>query len=76
MSTPLTIPKLSMSMTEGVLTEWLVADGDQVSEGTAIYSIETGKTVEEVSAPASGKLIQKAQAGETYAVGTPIGEIL
>ena len=76
MSTPLTIPRLSMSMTEGVLTEWLVADGAQVKEGDPIYALETGKTVEEVSAPASGRLTQKAQAGETYPVGTPIGEIL
>jgi pyruvate/2-oxoglutarate dehydrogenase complex dihydrolipoamide acyltransferase (E2) component len=75
MSTPLTIPRLSMSMTEGVLTEWLVADGAQVKEGDPIYSLETGKTVEEVSAPASGQLNQKAQAGETYPVGTDIGEI-
>jgi len=75
MSTPLTIPRLSMSMTEGVLTEWLVADGAQVKEGEPIYSLETGKTVEEVNAPTSGKLMQKAQAGETYPVGTDIGEI-
>jgi pyruvate/2-oxoglutarate dehydrogenase complex dihydrolipoamide acyltransferase (E2) component len=75
MSTPLTIPRLSMSMTEGVLTEWLVADGARVKEGDPIYSLETGKTVEEVSAPASGQLKQKAQAGETYPVGTDIGEI-
>jgi pyruvate/2-oxoglutarate dehydrogenase complex dihydrolipoamide acyltransferase (E2) component len=76
MSTPLTIPRLSMSMTEGVLTEWLVADGAQVKEGEPIYSLETGKTVEEVSAPASGQLTQKAQAGETYPVGTDIGVII
>ena len=75
MSTKLTIPRLEMSMTEGVLSEWLVADGATVKEGDPIYSIETGKSIQEITAPASGKLTQKAAAGETYAVGTEIGDI-
>ena len=76
MSTPLQIPRLEMAMTEGVLAEWLVADGTQVSEGDPIYTLETGKAAQEVVAPVSGKLVQRAQAGETYAVGTDIGEIV
>lgn len=75
MATSLTIPKLEMSMTEGTLTEWLVADGAEVKEGDPIYSLETGKSVQEIAAPASGKLTQKVAAGETYDVGTVIGEI-
>ena len=76
MSTQLTIPRLEMAMTEGVLAEWLVADGAQVNEGDPIYSLETGKAVQEIQAPVSGRLMQKAQAGETYPVGTDIGEIV
>ena len=76
MSTALTIPRLEMAMTEGVLAEWLVADGTQVKEGDPIYVIETGKAVQEIQAPASGRLLHKAQAGETYLVGTDIGEIV
>jgi pyruvate/2-oxoglutarate dehydrogenase complex dihydrolipoamide acyltransferase (E2) component len=75
MTTQLTIPRLEMSMTDGVLSEWLVADGAEVKEGDPIYSIETGKSVQEIQAPASGRLKQKAAAGETYEVGTEIGEI-
>ncbi|HMN46013.1 MAG TPA: lipoyl domain-containing protein [Povalibacter sp.] len=75
MTTQLTIPRLEMSMTEGVLTEWLVADGAQVNEGDPIYSLETGKSIQEIQSPASGRLTQKARAGETYPVGTDIGEI-
>ena len=51
MTTQLTIPRLEMSMTEGVLTEWLVADGAQVKEGDPIYSLETGKSIQEIQAP-------------------------
>ena len=76
MPTQLTIPRLEMAMTEGLLSEWLVDDGAQVKEGDPIYSLETGKAVEEVQAPVSGQLVQKARAGETYPVGTDIGEIV
>ena len=63
-------------MTEGLLAEWLVDDGAQVKEGDPIYVLETGKATQDVQAPVSGQLKQKAQAGETYAVGTDIGEIV
>ncbi len=76
MSTSLTIPKLQMSTTEGTLTEWLVDDGEMVEEGQPIYTLETDKSVQEIEAPESGKLVQKQAAGETYPVGTEIGEIV
>ncbi len=77
MSTKLTIPKLEMSMTEGTLTEWLAADGAQVKEGDLIYVLETGKATQEIEAPATGKLVQKVEAGgDAQPVGTEIGEIV
>ena len=76
MATSLTIPKLQMSTTEGKLSEWLVEDGATVAAGQPIYSLETDKSVQEIEAPESGKLVQKQPAGETYAVGTEIGEIV
>ncbi len=75
MATSLTIPKLQMSTTEGTLVEWLVEDGATVEAGQPIYALETDKSVQEITAPESGKLTQKQPAGETYAVGTEIGEI-
>ena len=76
MSTTLTIPKLEMSMSEGTLAEWKVEDGAEVNEGDVIYILETNKTSRDIEAPASGKLVHKAPAGETYDVGTEIGEIV
>jgi len=75
MSTTLTIPKLEMSMVEGTLAEWKVADGATVAEGDVIYVLETDKTARDIEAPAAGTLTIKAAAGETYDVGTEIGEI-
>lgn len=76
MSTILTLPKLEMSMSEGTLAEWKVEDGATVNAGDVIYVLETNKTARDIEAPASGKLLHKAPAGETYDVGTEIGEIV
>ena len=76
MSTVLTIPKLEMSMSEGTLAEWKVESGAAVTEGDVIYILETDKTARDIEAPTSGTLIHKVAAGETYEVGTEIGEIV
>jgi pyruvate/2-oxoglutarate dehydrogenase complex dihydrolipoamide acyltransferase (E2) component len=76
MTTKLTIPKLEMSMSEGTLAEWKFESGAAVKEGDVIYVLETDKTARDIEAPASGRLIQKATAGETYDCGTEIGEIV
>ena len=39
MSTPISIPKLGVSMSEGTLVEWLVADGATVAAGDPLYRI-------------------------------------
>ena len=76
MSIELTIPRLEMAMTEGGLAQWLVEDGATVNEGDPIYVLETEKAAQEISAPTSGQLVQKAAAGQIYAVGVLIGEII
>ena len=76
MTTTLTIPKLEMSMSEGTIAEWVAADGAEVNVGDVIYVLETNKTSREIEAPSAGKLVHKAEAGETYDVGTEIGEIV
>lgn len=75
MSAEVRIPKLGMSMTEGVLVEWLVDDGAIVEEGAPIYTLETDKANQEVESPASGKLRIIAKVGETYAVGELVAHI-
>ncbi len=75
MSVPINIPKLGVSMSEGTLVEWLVEDGEQVTEGQLLYRIETDKVENDVEAPVSGILRRTGIEGETYDVGDPIGEI-
>jgi len=75
MPTDIIMPQLAMSMTEGQLVEWLVADGAAVTEGQAIYTVEADKATQEIEAPASGTLKRIGEEGETYDCGTKIGEI-
>lgn len=75
MATEVLLPKIGFSMNEGVLAEWLVADGDQVSEGQVIYLLESDKSTNEVESPASGTIRIVAQVGETYEVGAVLAVI-
>ena len=76
MATEIILPKLGFSMNEGMLSEWLVADGGQVSAGEPLFALESDKSTQEVEAPASGTLKILKQPGETYEVGTILGEII
>lgn len=75
MSTQILFPKIGFSMEEGVLAEWLVADGAAVKEGDPLYTLESDKSAQEVEAPATGTLKISAAIGETYKVGDVLGEI-
>ncbi len=75
MSTPISIPKLGVSMTEGTLVEWLVVDGQTVAAGDLLYRVETDKVENEIEAPVAGVVRITGEEGETYDVGTQIGSI-
>lgn len=75
MAFQVTVPKIGFSMNEGILSEWLVEDGAQVTEGQPLYSIESDKSINEVESPATGTLKIIGELGETYEVGTLIAEI-
>lgn len=76
MATEILLPKLGFSMNEGTLAEWLVADGGAVKEGEPLFALESDKSTQEVDAPVSGTLRIIAATGETYPVGTVLGEIV
>lgn len=75
MATEVLLPKLGFSMNEGLLAEWLAADGAQVTEGQPLFSLESDKSTNEVESPASGTLKIIATPGETYEVGAVLGLI-
>jgi pyruvate/2-oxoglutarate dehydrogenase complex dihydrolipoamide acyltransferase (E2) component len=75
MGTEIKIPKLAVTMEEGTLVEWLVADGATVAAGDPLYLLETDKTEAAIEASAGGTVRIKGTPGETYKVGAVIGEI-
>jgi len=74
MPTPITMPALSPTMTEGVLARWLVEEGAAVAPGDVIAEIETDKATMEVEAVDEGVLAKiLVPAGtEGVAVNAPI----
>lgn len=75
MAVEILVPKLGFSMSEGELSEWLVADGTAVEAGAPLFTLESDKSATEIEAPASGTLRILKPAGETYEVGTVLGTI-
>lgn len=75
MAVPLNLPKLGVTMAEGTLVEWCVADGDRVHAGQDLYRVVSDKADEVIEAPLDGVVRILAAEGSTYAVGTRVGEI-
>ncbi|WP_431857619.1 dihydrolipoamide acetyltransferase family protein [Azospirillum sp.] len=70
----LVMPKLGLTMTEGVLAEWRVQPGERFRSGDVILVVETDKIASEVEAESDGVLVETTvPAGETVPVGTAIG---
>ncbi|HXQ89613.1 MAG TPA: biotin/lipoyl-containing protein, partial [Solirubrobacterales bacterium] len=72
----ITMPEMGESVTEGIVLEWHVAEGDAVKEGDTVVEVSTDKVDAEVPAPADGvitKLI--AQVDDEVAVGAPLAEM-
>ena len=74
MPTPILMPALSPTMTEGNLARWLKKVGDRVKPGEPIAEIETDKATMEVEAVEEGVLaeILVAEGTEGVKVNTPI----
>src|SRR5829696_938879 len=56
MPTIVTMPKWGLTMTSGTITNWSREEGDSVTEGVPLLTVETEKAVDDVEAPASGML--------------------
>jgi len=50
------LPKLTWTMEEGLIGEWLKKEGEMVEKGEPLCEIETEKTVDTIEAPESGIL--------------------
>jgi pyruvate dehydrogenase E2 component (dihydrolipoamide acetyltransferase) len=64
-----TMPKMSDTMTEGVIASWLKKEGDQVKSGDILAEVETDKATMELESYEDGTLLYiGAKAGESVAI--------
>lgn len=67
------LPQLGESVTEGTITRWFKAIGDQVAEDEPLFEVSTDKVDSEVPSPAAGYLTEiLVPEGETVDVGTKL----
>ena len=72
--TAVTMPKWGIEMTEGAITAWNIAIGQQANKGDPLLDVETEKIVNQVESPGDGVLRRiLAHAGDTRPVGELIG---
>jgi 2-oxoisovalerate dehydrogenase E2 component (dihydrolipoyl transacylase) len=73
---PIKMPQLGESVTEGTVDRWLKKEGDFVKKDEPLVEVVTDKVNAEIPSPFEGKLI-KISVGEgmTIAIGTEIAQI-
>ena len=75
MSLDVKIPAVGESVTSGMISAWLKNDGDAVSKGDALLTLETDKVSTEITADAAGILRIKAVAGAEVKIGEVVATI-
>ena len=70
----LMMPKIGVNMTDGLVTEWLVKEGDEIKFGEMILQAETDKAVQDIPAAKAGTLLKiLAPPGYLALCYTPLG---
>ena len=67
--------KVGMNMTEGIVEEWCIADGERVAKGDLLYRLETEKVNLDVDAEATGIVRHIVEEGVTMKPGDVVGYI-
>lgn len=75
MKVEIKVPQVGESITEGILVEWHVNDGDFVETEQALFELETDKITMTVQAETSGQISIQVQADTTVKIGQVVGAI-
>src|SRR4029450_13626324 len=76
MATPVKMPELGESITEGTITRWIKQEGDRVEADEPLFEVSTDKVDTEVPSPVAGVLKTiKVKADETVEVGAELAII-
>ncbi|MEO1014399.1 MAG: dihydrolipoamide acetyltransferase family protein [Pseudomonadota bacterium] len=67
------LPDVGEGVAEAELVEWLVDDGENVTEDQLLASVMTDKATVEIPSPVEGKIVWRgASVGDVVSVGSPI----
>ena len=70
------MPEMGESVTEGIVLEWHVAEGDFVNEGDTVVEVSTDKVDAEVPAPTDGVITKLlVSVDDEVPVGAPLAEM-
>ena len=72
---PITVPQISANDESATIVEWFRTEGDQVSKDEALATLETTKSVFEVTAPANGFFLPLHEIGAEVPIAGTIGVI-
>jgi 2-oxoglutarate dehydrogenase E2 component (dihydrolipoamide succinyltransferase) len=72
---PIKVPKVSESISEGILASWLKPNGAAVKKDEPLYELETDKASQTFTSPGAGTLKIQVREGETVQVESVIGTI-
>lgn len=70
------MPKLGLTMTEGTIGSWYKQEGDQVSTGEKLFTVETDKLTNDIESNTAGVLRRILRpAGDTIPCNGPVAII-
>lgn len=73
MATPVTMPQLGESVTEGTILRWLKSEGEEVAADEPLCEVETDKVTAELPSPFAGMVLEfLVEEGATVDVGVEI----
>ncbi|MDQ3664692.1 MAG: 2-oxoglutarate dehydrogenase, E2 component, dihydrolipoamide succinyltransferase [Actinomycetota bacterium] len=76
MATPVKLPALGESVTEGTVTRWLKQPGDSVEVDEPLLEVSTDKVDTEIPSPVAGTLLEiKVDEDETVEVGAELAVV-
>ncbi len=76
MAAEVVMPKFGLTMVEGTIQRWFKNEGDAISEGEALFEVETEKVLYEVESTASGTVAKLLYGLEAVVpVGLPVAVI-
>ncbi len=75
MAIDIKVPSVGESVSEGVLSRWLVKSGEAVRVNQPLFELETDKASQEIPAPANGTVELLVKEGEKVPVGAVVARL-